>query len=206
MSTLSELKNKFYHMSGYITRDGMKSLTDWLETTDFFVAPASTKFHGNYEGGLVEHSIHVAEYAMSIFNLTVKARPELEYLRQSVLFAALFHDVCKVNQYSKEECWAKDENNKWYKYLGWKFTDEYPIGHGEKSLMYIAKHVDLNAQEAMAIRWHMGTTEPGTQITGMTQFSYNQAFENPLVKIIIAADIASTCVGETLDLKSVKLS
>lgn len=202
MRTLHDLKDRFYTISGFVNKDGKDSLLAWLETTDFFTAPASTKFHGNYEGGLVEHSIHVAEIGISIFASVLKHRPELEYLRSSVLLCALFHDVCKVNQYSKEECWAKDDKNKWFKYLGWKFTDEYPIGHGEKSLMYLSKHIELTNSEALAIRHHMGQSEAGL---GMGLYSYQAAFENPLVKIIIAADIASTCVGETLDLKLNKL-
>ena len=205
MKSLPELRTKFDKFTEHISRPGVDKLVAWLETTDFFRAPASTKFHGNYEGGLVEHVCHVAEYALSIFNWTVKYKPELEYLRESVIITALFHDVCKVNQYSMDKCWAKDDNNKWVTYMGWKFNDAFPIGHGEKSLYYINKHMELTQAEALAIRWHMGTSEPGTQIAGLTQYSYQSAFEHPLVKILIAADIASTAIGEIVDHKSLAI-
>jgi len=201
MKNLEELRLKFDKIVSHINRPGIDNLVKWLETTDFFSAPASTKFHGNYEGGLLEHSIHVTEFALTNFNWMLKYKPELEYLKESVIIAAMFHDVCKVNQYSLDKCWAKNDDNKWVSYMGWKFTDTFPMGHGEKSLYYITKHVELTQPEALAIRWHMGTSEPGTQISGLTQFSYQSAFENPLTKIIIAADIASTSIGETVDHK-----
>lgn len=202
MITQLEARQKFDKFASHIQRPGIQNLIKWLETTDFFVAPASTKFHGNYECGLVEHVCHVAEYALTIFNWTLKYKPDYEHLRESVIIAALFHDVCKINQYSMDKCWTKDDNNKWVTYMGWKFEDNFPIGHGEKSLYYITRHMELTQAEALAIRWHMGTSEPGTQIAGLTQYSYQSAFEHPLVKILIAADIASTTVGDIIDHKS----
>ena len=62
----------------YIKRDGSDNLLDWLITTDFFTAPASSKFHSAYEGGLCEHSINV-------FNRFVKLlyhiKSQLPYLQ-----------------------------------------------------------------------------------------------------------------------------
>jgi len=202
MATLAQLKEKFNKVQEHIVRDGVSDLVSWLETeTDFFTAPASTRFHGNYEGGLVEHSLYVVEYGLHLLNYTLKYKPELEHLRESVVLTALFHDVCKVGQYSKGEKWTKI-NNRWASYQGWQFKDPLPIGHGEKSVYYITKFVELTDPELMAVRWHMGNSEVGTQIDGFTKYAYQEAWEHPLPRIIHAADLASTLIGDTIDLAS----
>lgn len=204
MATLTQLREKFDKAVSHIERHGINDLIAWLENeTDFFRAPASTKFHGNYDGGLLEHSLHVVEFALINFNYLLKYRPELEKLKESVIIAALFHDVCKVNQYHwGEEQWTKNSAGKWASYKTYSFHDDLPMGHGEKSIYYISKHMELTTSEILAIRWHMGTTEPGTQIAGLTQYSYNQANEDPLVKIIHGADYLSILLGQTIDYKA----
>ena len=77
MPTLAQLREKFDKAVSHIKRDGIDDLVNWLHSdTDFFTAPASTRFHGNYEGGLVEHSLHVVEYALTNFNYTLKYKPD----------------------------------------------------------------------------------------------------------------------------------
>lgn len=203
MATIAELRNRFDNVVSKIQREGINDLVSWLNTTDFFEAPASTKFHGNYPGGLVEHSLHVLEFALTNFNWALKYKPELANLKQSVIISSLFHDVCKVNQYKwGEEKWTKNEAGKWVSYKGYSFNDQLPMGHGEKSVYYISKHMELTTSEILAIRWHMSTSEPGTQIAGLTQYAYQQAAEDPLVRLIAAADQVSIIVGETIDYKA----
>lgn len=201
MATLQSLREKFDKALTHVNRSGINDLVSWLETeTDFFKAPASTKFHGNYDGGLLEHSLHVLEFALIDFNHIIKYKPELEKLRESVIISALFHDVCKINQYHwGEEKWTKTPDGKWASYKSYGFKDELPMGHGEKSVYYISKFVELSKSEILAVRWHMGYSEPGTQLDGLTKYAYQQAAEDPLVKIIHAADVISVVVEDSID-------
>ena len=80
-----------------IKRDGLDKVLDWLEKSDFFEAPASTKFHGNYPGGLLEHSLNVYDCMKRV----AKNYPEYPVTDESIAICALFHDVCKVNFYQK---------------------------------------------------------------------------------------------------------
>ena len=205
MPTPAQLKEKFEKAVSRVNREGLDNLINWLETeTDYFSAPASTRFHGNYQGGLMEHSLHVLEFALTNLNWAMKYKPELKELQESVVICSLFHDVCKVNQYTwGEEKWTKnDSTGKWMSYKTYGFKDDLPMGHGEKSIYYITKHMELTKQEILAIRWHMGSSEQGTTIDGLTKYAFQAAWEYPLVKIIHVADMASVLVGDTIDYKS----
>ena len=207
MATLAELKTKFNKALLHVNRDGMENLINWLETeTDFFSAPASTRFHGNYQGGLVEHSIHVLEFALTNLNWMLKYKPELEKIKESVIIAALFHDVCKVNQYIwGEEKFTKINDggrDRWAKYKTYSFEDKLPMGHGEKSVYYVSQHIELTPSEILAIRWHMGYSEPGIALDGLTKYSYQSASQDPLVKIIHAADVVTVLIADTVDYKA----
>lgn len=197
-----QLKTKFLELVSLIKRDGIEELLNWLETTDFYTAPASTKFHGNFEGGLCLHSIYVAQFALYNLNYICKLKPELESMRESVLISALFHDVCKVNTYKIAEKWTKDKNNKWQSYIGYEVNDMFPMGHGEKSVYYISKFIDLTQEEVLAIRHHMSNSCGAASIPGMDKMAYDAAFEYPIVKLIIVADILATSIEETVDYKN----
>ena len=119
-----------------VIRPGAEDLLAWLGTTDFFEAPASTRFHGAYQGGLVEHSLNV--YDQLLFDHSA-----LKYGGQTLAVCALLHDVCKANYYHRDSD-------------GWTVRDTLPMGHGEKSVYLIQKRMDLTDEEALAIRWHMG--------------------------------------------------
>ena len=203
MATIAQLREKFDKAVAHIKRDGIEDLINWLEhETDFFTAPASTRFHGNYDGGLLEHSLHVVEFALTNFNYLLKYKPDIINLKESVIIAALFHDVCKVNQYIwGEEKWTKVDG-KWKTYKGYTFEDKLPMGHGEKSVYYISKHIDLTISEILAIRWHMGYSEPGTALDGLTKYAYQSASQDPLVKIIHSADVISVLAAENIDYKA----
>ncbi|MCK9446483.1 HD domain-containing protein [bacterium] len=193
-------REKFDKIIELITRSDIKDLVSWLETTDFFTAPASTKYHGNYEGGLLDHSLNVTYLALNNFNFILKCKPDLEYLRESVIISALFHDVCKVNFYVKKEKWRKDANNRWESYLGWETDDKFPIGHGEKSVYLISKYMQLTDPEVMAIRWHMGTSETSTMTAFSPQnYSYYAALDHPLVNIIQCADMLAMSIDNKVE-------
>jgi len=182
----------------FITRPGIENLVAYLKNeTDWFTAPASTQFHGNYPGGLLEHSLNVVRIALHNFNFLVKYKPDLEYLRESVVIAALFHDVCKTNYYTIAVKKKKDDNSKWVEYDSYKAEDKFPFGHGEKSAYIIQKFMTLTDVEALAIRWHMGATEASIHFGGSPQsFAYYQSMENPLVRLVHVADMISLAIED----------
>lgn len=150
------MKNKFEELyKKYITRAGADRLLAWLETTDFFTAPASTRYHCAYEGGLVEHSINVFRrlYVLSLGDRSLMGVPGIE---ESVAIVGLLHDVCKANFYSVEMRNRKNEAGRWEQYPFYIVDDQLPYGHREKSVYIISRFMELTPQEAMAIRWHMG--------------------------------------------------
>jgi len=201
---MNNQKESFYKAIELIKREGIKELISYIEKeTDFFIAPASTQFHGNYDGGLLDHSVIVTRFALHNFNFIVKENPDLEYLRESVVICGLFHDMCKTNFYKKEKKWTKDDQNKWKEYFGWTPNDTFPLGHGEKSLYLISKYIKLTDAEAMAIRWHMGSSEPSVSITNNPHYyAYNQAIDHPLVRLIHCADMIAMTIEEKRDLKN----
>jgi len=149
-----DLKAKFLTICREkINRDGLDSLLDWLENeSDFFVAPASTRFHGNHKYGLLEHSLNV----YNALNELVKQFPHLNISEETIAIAALFHDLCKANYYVVSTKNVKDETTGvWRKEPFYKADDQYPVGHGEKSVIILMKHMQLTDDEIYAIRWHM---------------------------------------------------
>lgn len=144
-------------------RNGAVALRHWLtDETDFFEAPASSKYHLAYPGGLAIHSLNVYKRLLEITARDVYGDPLAHVLlaedvRETVAVLGLLHDVCKVGVYHQETKRRKDpDTGKWEDCLGYTFRDPFPLGHGEKSLFLIARHMELTEEEALAIRWHMG--------------------------------------------------
>lgn len=127
----------------HINRSGAENLIAWLERSDFFTAPASTKYHNAFEGGLCAHSLNV-------FN-----RFDCEN-QETRAICALFHDICKANYYKVDYRNAKNEAGVWEKVPYYAVDDQLPYGHGEKSVYILSGFLKLTREEAMAIRWHMG--------------------------------------------------
>jgi len=142
-------------------REGAVAMLKWLENeTDFFTAPASTNKHLAQPGGLVIHSLNVWRRLREIAIRDIlkdgpgELWPENE---ETVAILGLLHDVCKAGVYHQETKRRKNqETGKWEDYLGYTFRDPFPLGHGEKSLFLITRHMALTEEEALAIRWHMG--------------------------------------------------
>ena len=136
---------------------GIEDLISFLEKTDFFTAPASTRFHGSFEGGLVEHSLKVYEI------LDYKAKNnvlKLEIPDDTIKIVSLLHDICKLNFYKVDYRNAKNALGEWEKVPYYTIDDTIPYGHGEKSVMMISEYIKLTPEEKYSIRWHMGYTEP----------------------------------------------
>ena len=133
-----------------ITRPGADRLLNWLETTDFFTAPASTRFHGACECGLVMHSINVYNAMMQHFYTEGENA-------ESYAICGLLHDLCKANFYKVSTRNVKnDATGQWEKVPFYQVADQLPYGHGEKSVYLIEHFMRLKTAEAIAIRWHMG--------------------------------------------------
>lgn len=197
-----------------IYRPGAEELLQWLETTDFFHAPASTRFHLAREGGLVEHSVHVYERLRTLFirefTNGVLPTPEQD---ESIAICGLLHDVCKANVYQQEpknrktydlekvaaaESWQVKHDVLgsfiWETVMGYKFEDSLPYGHGEKSVYIISGFMHLTREEAMAIRWHMGFSDNDFRAGG---FAVGNAFEKyPLAVLAHIADLQATYLDE----------
>lgn len=152
-------KEKFIDIyKTHIKREGSDKLLSFLmsSNSDFFDAPASTRFHGSYDGGLVEHTINVYECLKDYLSRDrVQGLYDLHYSDESIAIVALLHDLCKINCYKKTMRNVK-ENGQWVQVPSYEFNDMLPYGHGEKSVYMISGYMKLTREEAFAIRYHMG--------------------------------------------------
>ena len=179
------MKEQFLAILKTVKREGIEELIDFMEKTDFFVAPASTRFHGNYDGGLVEHSIKVYEI------LKHKVETNIEPIKvseESIIIIGLLHDICKANFYKIDYRNAKNALGVWEKVPYYTVDDTIPYGHGEKSVMMITEYMKLTPEEKYCIRWHMGFTEAKEQYTtlGLAYKKY------PLALLTHEADLEAT--------------
>lgn len=134
-----------------IKRKGIDELLNYLEhKSDFFTAPASTKYHDNFKGGLCHHSLNVYKMLMASELL----QPEIS--QESIALCALFHDICKINFYHEELKNAKNELGQWEQKIVYVVQDELCMGHGEASVYILNSFIKLTREEAWAISWHMG--------------------------------------------------
>lgn len=149
------MNTEFFDLfDGNIKRDGAKALKDWLEGSDFFTAPASTRYHGSHPGGLVEHSINVYR---RLKHLVETCWPGGEKPSdETIAIVSLLHDLCKVNFYAVEMRNRKNEYGQWEQYPFYIIDDQLPYGHGEKSVYIVSGFMKLSREEAFAIRFHMG--------------------------------------------------
>ena len=169
-----------------VTRNGAKELLAWLQNTDFFTAPASTKYHCACENGLVMHSV-------SVFNTMMEKHFEegVDSV-ESFAIAALLHDVCKAEFYKVSTRNVKNDlTGQWEKQPFYSIEDKFPFGHGEKSVFLVERFMKLRLDEAMAIRWHMGNFDDSSGYT------VSQAYEKyPLAVKLHLADMESTYLRE----------
>lgn len=154
------LKEEFLEIyKNNITREGADKLLEYLlsDKSDFFTAPASTRFHGAYEGGLLEHSLNVYHCLKDYLSRErAKSVYGMNYSEETIAIAALLHDICKINFYKVDYRNAKNEKGQWEKVPYYAIDDKLPYGHGEKSVYIITGFMRLSREEAFAIRYHMG--------------------------------------------------
>lgn len=180
-----ETKEKILELLKSVKREGMSELIKYLENSDFFTAPASTRFHGSYEGGLAEHSLNV-------YTALKKLTQDEDFSEESLIICSLLHDLCKTYFYTVEMRNKKNDSGVWVKEPFYTVKDEMPLGHGEKSCFIISEFIKLTKEELYAIRWHMGGYE------NKDQYNYlSAAFEKyPLAVYVHMADLMSTYITE----------
>ncbi len=183
-----EVKQKFLELYSGITRPGAKELITYLtDKSDFFTAPASTRFHLSHEGGLAEHSLNVG----TLMTRYTDENPE------SLLICGLLHDMCKINFYKRTTRNVKNEKTgQWEKQPYYTIEDAFPFGHGEKSVYLIERFMRLKPAEAVAIRWHMGGFDDS--VKGGGSMSIGAAFERyPLAVKLHLCDIEASYLIES---------
>ena len=188
----NELAQEFESLLLSTHREGIDKLIAYLKLkTDFFSAPASTRFHSSCPGGLLQHSMNV--YKM------LKAKSQTETWKSTlsredtIIIVSLLHDICKANFYAVEMRNSKKEDGVWEKYPFYIIDDKNPYGHGEKSVMMIMEFMKLTAEEKYAIRWHMGFSEPKENYNAL-----GKAMEYyPIVVALHEADLEATYLLES---------
>lgn len=166
---MEALKDKILNRLRSIKRDGIEELINYLlERTDYFTAPASTKFHSNFDGGLAFHSDNVVELLIQ-----KNEQYKLGLSNDTMYLTGYMHDLCKCNLYEKTMRLKKDEiTGKWIGYASYEFDEKIPLGHGEKSVILLQQFVKLSLEECLMIRWHMGAYVPKDEYR-----DYNKAIE-----------------------------
>lgn len=178
-------KERFILLCSSIKRDGIDELMNWIETSDFYTAPASTRYHGSYPGGLLQHSLNVYDELKRVLS----AYPEIKCEEESAVICALFHDFCKINYYSSEKRNRKNEFGQWESYDAFKVDEKFCYGsHGGKSVFLIQHFIKLTPEEAVAINCHMGAFDNENVGKSYEQF--------PLAFALHIADEAATYLKE----------
>ncbi len=174
---------------GNVHRQGVDNLLDRLKGSDYYMAPCSTQHHLSCEGGLATHTINVYEELVSLL-------PDTGIPEESITIAAMGHDLCKIGFYKPSFRNKKNERTgAWEKAPWYDIEDQLPLGHGEKSVIFLQQYMTLTFEEMMAIRWHMGGFTPGMDYT--LQQAWSKAAQLcPLVPLLHAADLLATHITE----------
>lgn len=185
--TIDEMWKEYSELLLSTKRPGMKELVAWLNNTDFKVAPASTRYHACYEGGLLEHSLNVY-YELIRQQDLIKL---LNIPQDTLIIAALLHDLCKVNYYKTDTRNVK-KNGTWVQEPYYTVDDFYPIGHGEKSIIMALEFIKLNDVEIAMIRNHMGGHVDNNYFSSSALFN-----KYPESLLLHMADMRATYIVES---------
>lgn len=205
------MKEKILSLLSKVKREGMDKLIDYLETSDFFDAPASTKFHSSVPGGLAKHSYNVYECLSRKAAEPFWKEALKEPSEETIILVSILHDLCKTNFYKQD--WKNQKTYDpqkvaaaaphqikhdtaghfiWETVPTYVVEDKIPYGHGEKSVMMIEQYIKLLPEEKYAIRWHMGYSEP-TSNWGYLNLAFDMF---PLVLALHEADQEATHILE----------
>ena len=197
MCNAERIENEFGEIvAENIHREGIDDLMEYLYQSDFFKSPASTKYHGSYEGGLAEHSINVYYSLLDTLQFFYGVDWEKRYSKETVAIVSLFHDLCKIGRYKMEKKNMKNtETGAWEEKFVYVYNSEWHnVGHGAKSIMTIMDYMYLTDIEKEAIYWHMGAYD-------VSQYSTVQGLcdifrRNTLAYALHSADMDATYITE----------
>ena len=194
---LAQIKAEFVEIfTTHIKREGAKELLDFILLTDFFTAPASTRFHSAYAGGLAEHSIKVYKRLLMLVQNEYGENWQDTISAESVAICGLLHDVCKINTY-KVEMRNTKENGVWVQKPYFTTEDPMPYGHGEKSVYMVNGFMRLTREEAMAINWHMGPYD--MRVKGGSFALSDVFYLYPTAMLMYMADLQAAYLDETTE-------
>ncbi len=187
-------KNKFIEIyKKYIKREGSDKLLEYLIKSDFFDAPASTKFHSAYAGGLVQHTLNCYNRFKNLIELEYGKEYSNVITDESIAIIALLHDICKTDYYKVEMRNVK-VNDVWEKQPYYTVEDNLPYGHGEKSVYIISGFMKLTREEAFAINWHMGGFD--TRVKGGSYSIKDAFYKFPTALLFHIADMQASYLDE----------
>lgn len=178
-----------------IKRDGADKLLEWLEKSDFFTCPASTRFHNNFTGGLVDHSINVYNRLKKLIIEEYGENYQEKISDESIAIMGLLHDVCKVGTYKTDYKNVKVDGT-WVQQPYFSAQDDLPYGHGEKSVYIISGFMKLTREEAMAINWHMGGFD--MRVKGGSYAISEAFYQFPVALLLANADIMASYLDEKI--------
>lgn len=181
----------------HIHREGIKEFLEYLDSTDFFIAPASTRYHGSWEGGLVEHSLNVYYELQCFLQYLYNGEKYKDFwTEESIAIVSLFHDVCKIGRYKPALKNIKNEvTGIWEEKIVYTYNNDYEcLGHGSKSVMMIMDYLKLTKDEQSAIYSHMGAYDLSNYFT--TTDICNCFKRNTLAYALHIADMNSTYITE----------
>lgn len=205
---------RFEELMGKVNRPGVDQLMNYIRSSDFYTAPASTKFHLSCEGGLLQHSLNVYDCLIAKKNNPVWKKVFDGIEEESLIIMSLLHDLCKVSFYVKSnrnqktydadkvavaQAWQvkKDQMGSfiWETVESYTVEDQLPLGHGEKSVMIIMNYMHLKTPEIYAIRWHMGFSEDNNQYMAIG----NAMEKQPIVLALYEADMEASKLLEDIE-------
>ena len=178
-------------ISENIRREGIIELSEYLNTSDYYISPASCGHHLAVTGGLAVHSLNVYNVLRELNDRNCNL-----YTDETIAICGLFHDICKTSFYKIETVWRKDDGGRWENYEKYGVSDGFPAGHGEKSVIILQKYIKLTDDEILAIRWHMGGFTAGLSDYGTMQAFNKASDECVLVPMLFLADYQASHLVE----------
>jgi hypothetical protein len=181
-------------------REGMEDMIIELEKMGYFTAPASSHYHLNVEGGLVQHSLNTYRAALTVWEGMKQFRPKLggEVTKDNLIIACLLHDICKCDIYKKNTKQKRGLFNIREEVSTYSVSyEDFPMGHGEKSvILALAGGLEMYDSEMVAIRWHMGAWRLNQDDNEEKQCYKAAADKFPLVTILQTADTLAARIIE----------
>ncbi len=197
---IKEMRDKFEARLRSTQREGVDDCLAELDNLGFFSAPASRKYHLNYDGGLMEHSMNVCNVALRLRDDMIALDPTVKSSlpEDSVIIASLLHDTCKADLYKPTVTRQRMPDGSYNDVPGYDIVDgNFPLGHGEKSVVVLLlAGLALTNDEMLAIRWHMGPWDLAFDSPG-ARASIDAARKScPLCSLIESADTLAACIIE----------